>query len=285
MLSDFVMQSILPYRDADRVAPRCAPRPASRRLHAGGPVWSAAQWRDYFRANLARYRRVPWHRGAGVKDAELAVIAHSLQAWQLGETSDGQHLRAAAERYARRVGDPDYPAAVDLFIREEQRHGEQLGRWLDLAGAGRIQSDWGDRLFRAARYCLRDMETWTTPVVMVEVLAMVYYNAIRRATRSTVLIAICRQLLADEVPHVRFQCERLAILMRHRPWLFFLLTMLLHRICFVAVIVLVWLAHWRALRAGGYSWRHYWRASWSRMNLAWRLMDPRRYRWPERCGA
>ena len=73
--------------------------------------------------------------------AELDAIARSLQAWQLGETSDGNHLRAVAARYAARVGDPDYPSAVELFIREEQRHGELLGRFLDRAGVGRVTAD------------------------------------------------------------------------------------------------------------------------------------------------
>src|SRR5206468_4241314 len=108
------------------------------------------------------------------------------------------HLRAAAVRYAQRVGDPDYFSAVELFIREEQRHGDLLGKFLDLAGAGRRAADWGDRLFRAVRYCASDMEVWTTPVVMVETVALVYYNAVRRATGSAVLRAICAQILADE---------------------------------------------------------------------------------------
>ncbi len=240
---------------------------------------TAAEWVACFRANAARCRAIPWERGAGVTPADLAAIARSLQAWQLGETSDGRHLRAAAARYADQVGDPDYLPAVDLFIREEQRHGRLLGRFLDLAGAGRLTADWGDRLFRAARYCFTDMEVWTTPVVMVETLALVYYNAIRRATRSAVLSAICAQILADEVPHIRFQCERLALLLRRRPRFALRLTRLGQRACFLVIVALVWAGHRRALRAGGYSWRRYWRAAWDRMNAAWRLMDPRRYAW------
>ncbi len=213
--------------------------------------------------------------------AQLDAIAPSLQAWQLGETSDGRHLRAAAARYAKRVGDPDYPPAVDLFIREEQRHGELLGQFLDLAGVGRVTANWGDRLFRAARYSVTDMEVWTTPVVMVETLALVYYNAIRRATGSAVLHAICAQILADEVPHLRFQCERLALLFRRRTRFALRLTMLGQRLCFSAVVALVWVGHQRAFRAGGYDWRRYWRASWARMNAAWRLIDSLRYDWPQ----
>jgi hypothetical protein len=112
---------------------------------------------------------------------------------------------------------------------------------------------------------------------MVETLAVVYYNAIRRATGSPLLRAICAQILADEIPHLRFQCERLAIIFRRRPHAGFRLTMLAHRLFFALVVALVWLGHRRALRAGGYGWRRYWRAAWDRMNAAWRMMDPRKY--------
>jgi hypothetical protein len=241
---------------------------------------SGAEWAAYFRANAGRQRPVPWQTGAGATATELEAIAASLRGWQLGETSDGSHLRAAAAGYCRKVGDADFADAVELFIREEQRHGELLGRFLDLAGVGRTRSDWGDRLFRYARYCLRDMEAWTTPVVMVETLAVVYYNAIRRATRSAVLSAICSQILADEIPHLHFACERLASLYRRRGRLGFRLTVLVQRLLFFFVVSLVWVGHRRALRAGGYSWRRYWHSARDRMNACWRWMDPARYRWP-----
>ena len=240
---------------------------------------TGAGWYVYFLKNARRCRPIPWGPGAGTSPEQLQEIRRSLQGWQRGETSDGRHLRAAAVRYAAQIQDPDYPAAVELFIREEQRHGELLGRFLDLAGAGRATSDWGDSLFRAARYALTNMETWTTPVVMVETLALVYYDAIRRATSSTVLRAICTQILADEVPHLRFQCERLAKLFCGRSSLAMGITMLAHRVCFVAMVLLVWSGHRRALRAGGRSFRSYWRCAWTKMNVCWRLMDPARYDW------
>lgn len=240
---------------------------------------SGAEWLAYFRENANHLRPLPWERGAEITPDELSAIAASLQGWQLGETSDGRHLRAAAVRYAERIGDPEYVAAVEAFIAEEQRHGETLGRFLDLAGAGRKAVDWGDTLFRAARYFLRNIEVWTTPVIMVETLATVYYNAIRRASRSALLTEICRQILADEVPHLRFQCERLARLYRRRPRLLMRLTLLTQRFGFALIVLLVWVGHRRALRAGGYTWRRYWRAAWDRMNACWKAMDPRRYEW------
>src|SRR5687768_12774804 len=100
-----------------RVGPPKAPSRAG-----GRRVRTSAYWLAYFRGNAARQRPIPWDGGAGPTPEQLAAIARSLQAWQLGETSEGRHLREAAARYAQRVGDPLYPAAVELFIREEQRH-------------------------------------------------------------------------------------------------------------------------------------------------------------------
>jgi len=150
MAIDFEVQSNLPREESG--SEHRASAPGLLRLQ------TAVEWLAYFRANAARCRPIPWERGADVTPDQLAAIARSLQAWQLGETSDGRHLRAAAARHAAQVGDPDYPRAIDLFIQEEQRHGELLGRFLDLAGAGRVTSDWGDRLFRAARYCITNIE-------------------------------------------------------------------------------------------------------------------------------
>jgi hypothetical protein len=236
-------------------------------------IRSSAEWAGYFRDNLADEPAIPWERGAEITAAELIAIGKSLQGWQLGETSDGRHLRAAAMGYAERISDPDYVAAIDLFIREEQRHGEMLGRFLDLAGLGRVQFNWGDCLFRIARYFMTNMEIWTTPVLMVETLAVVYYNAIRRATRSTVLQAICSRILADEIPHLQFQCERLAVIFRTRPQWALHLTLLGHRAAFLGVMSLVWIGHRRALRAGGYHWRRYWRSGWDRMARCWRIIE------------
>jgi hypothetical protein len=248
-------------------------RPAVHRARTG------TEWLTYFRVNAARRSAVPRETGPGATPAELAAVTASLRGWQLGETSDGNHLRAVAARYAGAIGDADYFRAVEMFIREEQRHGELLGKFLDSVGVERAQANWGDTLFRRARYLITDMEVWTTPVVMVETLALVYYNAVRHATRSAYLRAICSELLRDEVPHLNFACERLAGIYRRRSRFRIRLTMLFQRVFFALVVTLVWVGHRRALLAGGYGWRHYWRSSWERMNACWRWMDPSRYRW------
>src|SRR5258708_1517716 len=113
------------------------------------PPKSSAAWIEYFRENRANLREIPWDNGLQITASELAEIAESLRAWQLGETSDGTHLRATAGRYAEAVGDANFVEMMELFIAEEQRHGATLGEYLDRAGVPRAQSDWGDTMFRA----------------------------------------------------------------------------------------------------------------------------------------
>src|SRR5262249_10870271 len=149
-------------------------------------VRSSPEWRDHFAANADDQRDIPWDQGVSITPAELAEIADSLRAWQLGETSDGSHLRGIASRYAEAVGDPDFVEMMNAFIAEEQRHGALLGRYLDMCGVERARSNWGDSFFRFFRHCLANMETFTTPVIMAEAHALVFYNALRQATNCPV---------------------------------------------------------------------------------------------------
>ncbi|MGL4553799.1 MAG: ferritin-like domain-containing protein, partial [Gemmataceae bacterium] len=244
-------------------------------------VWTSAQWLDHFDANADLRRPIPWDQGAGLTEQERLTVGRSLQAWQRGESSDGRHLRAVADRHAELTADPAFRDVIERFIREEQRHGDLMGRFLDLAGLGRLDADWGDRVFRSMRHGSRDMAAWGTPVIVAEVFALIYFDALRKATGSPVLRLICAQILGDETPHIRFQCERFAILFRGRP-VYRRLSLLFQAALFFAAVFAVWAGHRRVLRAGGYGWGRFWSASWRAMGRAWSLMQPGRYRWPAR---
>jgi hypothetical protein len=130
------------------------------------------------------------------------------------------------------------------------------------------------------RHFLARIESCTTVVVMAEVHALVYYGAVRRATDSVVLRRICERLLRDEVPHIRFHCERLALLHRRRGPIRRWLTARVHRFLFAGITMAVWVGHRHALRSGGFTFGRFWRTAWARMGAAWRAMNPRGYRWP-----
>jgi hypothetical protein len=237
-------------------------------------ITSSREWIAHYQANAANQLPIPWEAGAQLTTAQADAIIPSLRAWQLGETSEGTQMLAAARRYTREAADPEFVEAVKLFIAEEQRHGELLGRFLDLHGTPRLRRNWGDSIFRKLRHLLPNMECWTTVVIGVETLALVYYRAIMEASESPVLRTICRQILKDEVHHLRFQYERLALIGAPRGPVARLLISLLQRVLFAATTIAVWVDHHRALRAGGYPFRRFWQAAWQRMEFHWHQMRP-----------
>lgn len=211
---------------------------------------SSAFWKYHFQHNLT-VQRVDWSSAPRITPAEQQAILYSLKAWQLGETSDGRHLLAAARKYAARINDPDYVHAVQLFIKEEQKHGSNLGRYIDAIGEQRAKSDWGDTLFRKVRYFNTSMELWTITVIIVESAAQVFYQALHDATQCPLLRSICTDILIDEAHHIKFQNERLHITFQRKGFYNKALTLLLYSFLFFGTIHAVWAGHRRALKAGG----------------------------------
>lgn len=214
------------------------------------------QWIAHFREN-ATQQRVNWSLPATITQAEMAAVVQSLQAWQLGETSDGKHLLQAASKYAYRINDPDYIEAVSLFIKEEQKHGNNLGAYLDRIGQPRIKADWGDTLFRKIRYFNTSMEMWTLAVITVESTAQLFYQSLKDATGCTLLKQICTDILIDEAYHIDFQVERLAILYRGKSDFWREVAGRCYYVFYYATTLTVWLAHRRLFKAGGNSFERY----------------------------
>ena len=238
--------------------------------------WTSEEWREHFHRNALSLLAIPWHEGVVLTAAERAAVAASVQEFQLGESSEGKHFQGLARAYGARTGDMEYVYALRLFIAEENRHARDLGRVLDLAGIPRTGHTWPDAVFRWLRH-RAGLELSIAVLVTAEVIAKVYYAALREATASPVLRRLCEQILHDEEFHVRFQCERLAILRARRSGLTVWLKGALQRGFFAGTCRVVWWKHRRALRAGGCSYRSFRRAAGREMAAAVKLMDPRNY--------
>ena len=171
----------------------------------------SVSWLDYYRNNRESLLAVPWERGAEITGSEREAIWNSVREFQLGESSEGRHIIRCAHEFAARQQTPAYAEAIKLFIREEQRHARDLGRFMDLAGIPRRTRAWPDTVFRCLRH-LSGIEVSISVLITAEIIAKVYYAALREATGSTVLRCLCDQILRDERQHVRFQCDYLAIL-------------------------------------------------------------------------
>jgi hypothetical protein len=213
-------------------------------------IHSSAFWKYHFQHNLT-IQRVDRSTAPCITAQEKQAILYSLKAWQLGETSDGRHLLAAARRYASRIGDPDHVDAVRLFIQEEQKHGSNLGHYIDAIGEQRARKDWGDTLFRKVRYFNTSMELWTITVIIVESAAQVFYQALHDATHCPLLRQVCSDILIDEAHHVKFQNERLHVIFQGKGFYNKAITLLLYSILFFGTVHAVWYGHRRALKAGG----------------------------------
>jgi hypothetical protein len=256
-------------------------RLAAQEMHR---PWTSTQWREYFRRNAGNLMKIPWELGVPLTDAERETIAASVQQFQLGESSNGHHFMYLASRYADASGDRHYVPALRRFIAEEQRHGRDLGRVLDLAGVPRLESCFVDTVFRWLRH-RAGLELSISILVTAEIIAQVYYAALRDATGSRVIRRLCDQILRDEDEHVRFQCERLAII-RARQWRgIAAIKRLAQRTFFAGTCGVFWLKHARLMRAGGYGLVAFWRAARRQLRIAMRLMDSRRYEMSKAVGS
>jgi hypothetical protein len=236
---------------------------------------SSSAWCAYFRANAEALFDIPWQQGVQLTAAERAAITESVRGFQLGESSEGRHLLRGAQDYAARSGDADYVDAIKLFIREEQRHARDLGRFLTAAGIPLLDHTWPDTVFRWLRH-RAGLELSIVVLITAEIIAEVYYPALRAATGSAVLRRLCDQIISDEVEHVRFQAERLAILRQGRAGWRVRLAHGLQRFLLGGTCLVVWWKHAPALKAGGFGFRRFWRESWRKLNAALAQADPRR---------
>jgi len=211
---------------------------------------SSIYWQNHFNQNLS-IQRVDWSTNPAITPAEKTNILYSLKAWQLGETSDGKHLLAAAKKYAKRNNEPAYPKAVKLFIKEEQKHGSNLGRYIDAIGEQRTKKDWGDTLFRKIRYFNTSMELWTIAVIIVESAAQIFYQALHDATNCPLLKSICTDIIIDEAHHIKFQNERLNKIFQKKSVYNKAFSIGWYGLLFFGTIHAIWFGHNKAFKAGG----------------------------------
>lgn len=236
----------------------------------------SAAWCDYFRINGRRLLPVDWQRAGEFTKAERAAVTRSIQIFQLGESGEGRHFLACAEEYVRRADDPDYLIALPLFLAEEHRHARDLGRVLDAMGEQRLKKNWTDRAFRWLRH-RGGLELTISVLLTAEVVAQVYYQALRDATGNPALRMLCRQILSDEVRHVQFQAERLALLRTRQSRWRIGCAQFAERCLFAVTCRLVWFTHRSVFRAAAMSWPIFRHRMNKRFRTAQRIGNPASY--------
>jgi secondary thiamine-phosphate synthase enzyme len=236
------------------------PKPVFSLNDPCSPKRTTADWIRYFHWNRQNLTPIPWDHPYRLTPAEWSLIADSIAIFQLGENSEGRHLKKAGDRYTEASGDHQYAEALRLFIAEEQRHAGYLARFMKQQRIPLARHHWTDLVFRTLRR-MWNLELCVAVLMVAELVAKVYYRALRAATQSSVLKQICTQLLSDEVQHVYFHTSTLAALRKGRSPAWSALFDWLYSVFFQATLAAVWIGHAKVFRAGGFSFRRFWKTA------------------------
>jgi hypothetical protein len=183
-------------------------------------------------------------------------ISKSIQQFQLGENSSGRRLLQRGLAHSRATGDQYFVSALALFVKEEQRHSSRLLRFMRREGIPASRKHWVDTVFRHLRG-LAGLELSLRVLVSAEIIAVPYYRALRGATGSFLLQAICAEILRDEAAHLRYQAFMLSRLGAHRAFWVDHPVSRVHRHFLLATCYVVWFEHREVFRAAGYSRRRF----------------------------
>lgn len=219
------------------------------------------EWSCYFQDNTLRHQQVEWVPLEPLTEREQNAVARSIQIFQLGESGEGRHFLKCADREAERSGDWLYLRALRMFLHEEHRHAAYLGEVLQASQVPTLQQNWTDGTFRWLRH-RAGLELTIMVLLTAELIAQVYYQALRDATTNRRLRQICQIVLRDEQSHVRFQAERLAVLRTSHFRVRRFLARCFEYSLFLPTITVVWLTHRPVFRAAGMSWSRYWSKLW-----------------------
>ena len=166
-------------------------------------------WERHFETNLdvgrAMEEQLDWSARCRLDTRRRRGFVRSFQRFELGESGDGEHLLAKAER----AGDVRYTHALALLVAEEQRHSALFARGLEYLGGPPLAGHWSDTAFTALRR-ISGLRCELGLFLVAEAVAMEYFTALATGAPDPVLRGIGRCLEHDERDHLLFQVDRLA---------------------------------------------------------------------------
>ena len=204
------------------------------------------EWLRYFERNAGEVLRLPPEEYE-LSAEERARITRSIQGFQLGEASEGKHLREGAEEFAKQTGNAAYPLAIGYLIREENRHSAYLGRFMRRHRLPFAKAKWTDRVFRLIRRGA-GIELSLRTLVTAELVALTYYDCLSAATDSGHLALICHRMLQEERKHIEFQMHHIHWMNRQHGPLRATLADFGHAVLMAGTLLAVWIEHRRVLR-------------------------------------
>jgi hypothetical protein len=217
---------------------------------------NSLQWLRYFEQNSSGRTEPPWHIPSPLENDARAVLARSLSHFQLGESGEGRFLLEQACDQA--PDDPNYAAALALFIAEEKEHARLLEQLVRRFGGTPIARHWTHALFRLLRRML-GLNFEIQVLVIAELVGTAYYRLIGLRTRDPVLEEVCAVVLRDEAKHIAFHIDWLRTV--QSEWLpaECSLWSVQFQLFFTAAAEVAWIDHRAALHLVGANRREFFR--------------------------
>lgn len=206
------------------------------------------KWKAYFENNQDHFDSLDTSKDNGLNKDERKAIFKSIQQFQKGENSEGKNLY----NFAKAWGNEDYFETIKLFIKEEQTHALVLGTFMKANDIPKIKNHWVDGVFRGLRK-FGGLENSLNVLLTAEVIAAIYYRALKKATANTMLVNICDQIILDEEMHINFQSKTLGYLYTGKGSFARFKSVAFKRILMAGTISVVWMYHHQVYRKGGYS--------------------------------
>jgi hypothetical protein len=207
----------------------------------------ASAWLDYFRRNRLNRPEPDWNRPTPFPPPVAARLGRSLAHFALGESCEGTTLLTGARRHW--ADEPDYIAAMTLFVAEEREHARLLEHLVVRLGGTPVTKHWTDRCFTMARHAL-GVGFEIQAVVVAELVGGAYFQLLR-STGDTVLRQVCELMVRDERQHRRFHVDRVVTAQLRWSPLRRALWTAQFQLMFRAALLAAWVDHRPALRALG----------------------------------
>jgi len=204
-------------------------------LPAGGP-FDAQLWLNYFERNKDVRSMIELPQRIILPEALSTPLLRSLQRFQIGETGEGKHLK----KFARRLGSAEYYQCVDLFIKEEQGHGQILAEAILALNGTLLQWHWSDLCFIVLRRLL-GLKTELFIILIAEIIGKCFYRCVSDKITNQSLSNAFAIIVCDEIAHLRFHSEFLGRQLASAPWylkyfVHYAWSMIFYTACFVFVL-------------------------------------------------
>jgi hypothetical protein len=190
-----------------------------------------------------------------ISELERRKIGYSISQFQRGESSEARDFLEKSRIFSIKSGRAAFYEESKLFIKEENYHSNLLKIFMMQMQIEAASDAWTDNVFRWLR-SLGDI-AWSSRVLLTaEILAQVYYPALKEATSSEMLHLICERIIADEDFHILFQTERIARVLQHRHKMVRTIQAISALVLFCGTTFVVWLEHQAVLSSSLTFWQY-----------------------------